>query len=84
VRHGPAPIHQHADRPPHVGAQRRELAGELVRDQAIGGEVAAVEALERADLARLEALGVAENADGRDLLRRLGAGRVVALGTGAR
>jgi hypothetical protein len=65
VRDRAAPIHQHADRPPHVVAQRRELTGELVGEQAIGGEVASVEALEGADLTCLEALGVAEDADGR-------------------
>jgi hypothetical protein len=55
-------------------AQRRELARELVGDQAIRGEVAAVEALEGADLARLQALGVAEDADGGRLLEE-GPGR---------
>jgi hypothetical protein len=65
VGHGAAPVHQHADRPPHVVTQRRELAGELVGEQAVGGEMASVEALEGADLTCLEALGVAEDADGR-------------------
>jgi hypothetical protein len=65
VGHRSAPIHQHADRPPDVEAQRRELAGELVGKQAVGGEMASVEALEGADLTCLEALGIAEDADGR-------------------
>jgi hypothetical protein len=64
VGHRSAPVHEHADRSPDLVAQRRELAGELVGEQAIGGEVAAVEALEGADLPRLEALRVAEYADG--------------------
>jgi hypothetical protein len=74
VRDGAATIHQHAHRPPDVVTQLRELAGELVGDQAIRGKVAAVEALERADLARLQALGVAEDADGVRLLEE-GPGR---------
>jgi len=64
VRHRAAPVHEHAHRPPDLVAQGGELAGELVGEQAVGGKVAAVEALERANLARLEALGVAEDADG--------------------
>jgi hypothetical protein len=63
VRHRTAPVHEHADRPADVAADLGELAGELVGDQAVGRKVAAVEALERADLAGLEALGVAEDAD---------------------
>jgi hypothetical protein len=64
VRHRSASVDEDADRPADVVAQLRELPGELVGDEAIGRQVAAVEALEGADLARLEALGVAEDADG--------------------
>src|SRR5690606_4659350 len=62
-------------------AQLGELAGELVGEQSIGREVAAVEALERTDLAGLEALGMAENADGDWLRERIRPG---AVGRGSR
>ncbi|HTY19082.1 MAG TPA: hypothetical protein VMH82_15235 [Myxococcota bacterium] len=63
MRHGAASVHEHADLSPDLVRQLGQLAGELVGDEAVGGEAAPIEALDRADLARFEALGVAEDAD---------------------
>jgi hypothetical protein len=61
--HRAAPIHEDADLPADLVGELGQLASELVGDEAIGREMAAVEALERADLAGLESLGVSEDAD---------------------
>jgi hypothetical protein len=55
------PVHQHPHHAPDVAADLRELAGELVGDEAIGRQAALVEALDGADLTGLQAVGVAEN-----------------------
>jgi len=63
MRHVSASVDEDADLPADLVRELGQLAGELVGDEAVGGEAAPVEALERANLARLEALGVAEDAD---------------------
>jgi hypothetical protein len=45
----------------------RQVAGELLRDESLGRETASAEALELADLTGLEALGITEDGNGRDL-----------------
>jgi hypothetical protein len=67
MRHRPGPIDQHADLAPDFASELGQLPRELVRDQAIGGDVAPEEAFERADLARLQPMGIAEDTDGRAL-----------------
>jgi hypothetical protein len=58
-----ASIHQQADLAADLAADLGQLAGDLVRDEAIAGQAASVESLERADLAGLEAMGVAGDLD---------------------
>jgi hypothetical protein len=56
-------VDEHADLAPDVPADLGELAGELVGDEAIGPQAASVEALDGADLAGLQPMGVAEDLD---------------------
>jgi hypothetical protein len=64
VAHLPAAVHQHAHPPPDLGADGAELSGELLGEQAFRRKPAAEQTLELANLAGLEALGVAEDLDG--------------------
>ena len=57
-------IDQHTDLTSGLAGELGQLPRELVRDQAIGGDVAPEKAFERADLARLQPMGIAEDADG--------------------
>jgi hypothetical protein len=68
VGHGTPSVHEDTHLSPDLLGELRQLAGELVGEQAIGREATAVEALQGADLARLESLRVAEDADLRFLL----------------
>ena len=69
MRHPPVPrredlvlVGPHA--PARLGREAGELAGEILGHQPFGREPAAVEAFELSDLVGLQALGVAEDADG--------------------
>jgi len=62
--HGAAAVDQDADLATEVARELGQLARELVRDEAVGRKAAAIEPFERVDLAGLEALGVAVDADG--------------------
>jgi hypothetical protein len=61
----PSPVDQNthlaADLPTDLG----ELTGELVREQTIRRQAALVQTLDRADLAGLQAMGIAEDLDTR-------------------
>jgi hypothetical protein len=59
------PVHQDTYLAADVAADLGELAGELVADEAVAGQPALVEALDGADLAGLETVGVAGDLDGR-------------------
>ena len=61
---GAGPIDQHADLAPGLAGQLREVPREFLGDQAIGGNLTPEEALELADLAGLQPMGVSEDADG--------------------
>jgi hypothetical protein len=61
---GSAPIDQYADLAPGLSGQLREMPGEFVGDQAVGRDVPPEEALEASDLAGLQPMGIAEDADG--------------------
>jgi hypothetical protein len=56
-------IHEHADLATDLTADLRELASELVREEAVGGQAALVEPLDGANLAGLQAVGVAKDLD---------------------
>ncbi|MEE2673844.1 MAG: hypothetical protein VX466_08620 [Myxococcota bacterium] len=56
-------VHEHADFASDLAADLGELAGKLVREEPVGGQAALVEALDRADLAGLQAVGIAEDLD---------------------
>jgi len=62
-------IDEHADLAADVGRERGQLAGELVRDEAVGEQPPLTEALEGLDLAGLEAAGIAVDLDGGLLAR---------------
>jgi len=64
VRHRPAAVDEHAYLPSGLVGEAAELAGELLGDEPFRGKMTAREALELADLAGLEAVGVPEDADG--------------------
>jgi hypothetical protein len=64
VGHLATPVDEHADLAAGLVGERRELAREVLGDEPLRGEVAPREALELADLAGLEAVGVPEDADG--------------------
>jgi hypothetical protein len=64
VRDRALAIQQHADLAAEIVRELGELARELVREEAVGGKAAPVEALERVDLGGLETLGVSEDLDG--------------------
>ena len=61
VLHVAAPVDQHADLPPGVPTDLGQLPRELLRQQGVGGDAAPEEALEPANLVRLEPAGVAED-----------------------
>ena len=63
VGDGAPTIDQYPDLTAGRGAQLRELPGELVGDEAIGGKLAAEETLELANLSGPKALGIAEDSD---------------------
>ena len=60
-----APIDEDTHLTPDLTADLRELTGEVVGDEAVGGQSALVQTLDRADLTGLETVGVAEDLDGR-------------------
>jgi len=70
VGHRARAVHQH----PHLAAdlpgQLGELAGEVVGEEPVGGKPALCEAAELLDVVGLQAVGIAEYADGYELLRR--------------
>jgi len=57
-------VHQHPDLPADLPGELRELAGEIVGEEPVGGEAALREALELLDVVGLEAVGIAEDAYG--------------------
>jgi hypothetical protein len=59
-----AAIDQHTDLATGLGREGRQMPCELVGDQALGRHPAPREALELADLASFEAVGIAEDLDG--------------------
>jgi hypothetical protein len=63
VRHRPAPVDEHAHLSPGGVREQGELAGEIVRHEAVGGKLATEQALELANLGGPEALGVSEDPD---------------------
>jgi hypothetical protein len=64
VGHGAGAVDQHADLPPCLSRQLGELPRKFLGDQAIGGNLPPEEAFELSDLARLQPMGIAEDADG--------------------
>ncbi len=56
-------VHQDPDLSPDLVAELRELARQLAGEQAVRGHAATAEAFDALDLARLEPVGVAEDAD---------------------
>ena len=60
---GAEPIDQHADLTADLTRELGQLAGQLLAQEAFGREPAAAEALEPLQLARLQAMGVAFDAD---------------------
>jgi len=80
----PAPVGEYAYLSPNVVADGRQLPGEIVAHQPVGGQAPLKKALELAGLAGLEATGIAEYLNGG--LRAGGGGwegRVAAPGWGA-
>jgi hypothetical protein len=65
VSHGTPAVHQHPDLPPDLPADLRELACQIVVEEAVGGESTAEEALELTGLAGFESVRIAEDLDGR-------------------
>jgi hypothetical protein len=63
VGNAAATIDQHADLATGLGREGRQVSRKLVSDQALGRHPAPREALELADLAGFEAVGVAEDLD---------------------
>ena len=61
----PSSIRENADLSSDVVADLGQLPSELVAHQAVGGEPTLEETLELADLAGLEAAGIAEDLNGR-------------------
>jgi len=66
VGDGPAAIHQRAHLAARLEREGRQLARELLREQALRRQVAPLQTLELPDLAGLEAVCVAEDADEAD------------------
>jgi hypothetical protein len=64
VGDGPGAVDEHAHLAAHLPGELRELAGEVVGDQPVRREAPLREALELLDVVGLQAVGVAENADG--------------------
>jgi hypothetical protein len=64
VGDGARAVHQHPDLPADLPGELRELAGEIVGEEPVGGEAALREALELLDVVGLEAVGIAEDAYG--------------------
>lgn len=63
VGYRPAAVDQDADLATDLAADLGQLAGEVVGDETLGGQTAAREALEGANLAGLESVRVPEDAD---------------------
>ncbi|MFP6605121.1 MAG: hypothetical protein VCC67_00685 [Myxococcota bacterium] len=56
-------VHEDADLAPDLAADLGELAGKLVREEPVCREAALVEALDGADLAGFQAMGIAKDLD---------------------
>ena len=63
-RHRAAPVDQHADLPADLARELGQLTRQLVGDQALGRQAPLREALEPLQVTRLQAVGVAVDADG--------------------
>jgi hypothetical protein len=63
VLDGPGAVEEHADLAADLAGEAGQLAGQFVRDEAVGGEPATDEALERLHLAGFETMRVAVNLD---------------------
>jgi hypothetical protein len=65
VSDSPPAIHQNPDLPSDVSTDLGQLSSQLVVEEAVGGEAAAKEAFELANLTGFEAVRIAKDLDGR-------------------